>query len=70
MNRAITGRVVGRDLDYFGEKVAFGSESRVDDLTELGFESGCHGVTGKFNKKSLKAQAARSASSALSVSEG
>src|SRR5712672_2457691 len=70
MCRAVAGWIVGGNLDYFGEKGALGSEAAVDDLADLGFESGCHDGTGKFNRKSLKARAARSASSALSVSEG
>src|SRR5882757_3830560 len=55
MCRTITGRVVGGSLDYFGQEVAFGSKSRVNDFADLGFESRCHMDTGKFNRKSLKA---------------
>jgi hypothetical protein len=55
MCRAITRRIVGGNLDYFGQKVALGGEASVDDLADLCFESGCHDGTGKFNRKSLKA---------------
>jgi len=39
MRRAITGRIVRRDFDQRGQKVALGSEAVVDDLADRRLES-------------------------------
>ncbi len=75
MRRAVTGRIVGRDLDQLGEKPGFAGEMTVDGLRHKGIERGgrrglAHEFGLKWVKRSVKAAAASSASASSRDSAG